>query len=219
VPVPFGVSGYAKGDLGGLYRLGIATHAFVDTWAHQNFAGCRDHFNAIDDTIVPNIGHAEGFHHPDLVGHRWNDNRLANPEINNNERFMGAARRLYEIYAGFQTKLGKSEVKPWEQLEKILTGIFNITYSEVHKDKVKERQAKYKSEVGDWLDNYDAGDWLLKSVDVEMVHDISTDQFKQKHIWKSDVNKTTTDWYKFQEAIKEYVANAKETLKNVVSFA
>lgn len=30
-----------------IYRIGIASHAYADTWAHQNFVGYYDDFNAI----------------------------------------------------------------------------------------------------------------------------------------------------------------------------
>ncbi|WP_339041683.1 DUF6765 family protein [Candidatus Lariskella endosymbiont of Hedychridium roseum] len=43
---------------GDLYWIGIATHAFLDTWAHQNFTGTMDDFNGfldIKSIIIPNI--------------------------------------------------------------------------------------------------------------------------------------------------------------------
>ena len=42
-----------------LYRIGIATHAYADTWAHQNFVGWYDHFNNIALDPKPDIGHAD----------------------------------------------------------------------------------------------------------------------------------------------------------------
>ncbi|OGT97420.1 MAG: hypothetical protein A2079_01750 [Geobacteraceae bacterium GWC2_48_7] len=72
--------------MGGLYRLGVMTHAFVDTWAHQNFIGWFNDFNEIGSNIIPNVGHADAMHHPDWVGHRWNDQRLLNPDVDNISR-------------------------------------------------------------------------------------------------------------------------------------
>ena len=55
---------------GDMYWLGIATHVFVDTWAHQNFIGKNDKvngFKGIMEGIMPNIGHLDAFDQPDLV--------------------------------------------------------------------------------------------------------------------------------------------------------
>ena len=57
-----------------LYRIGIASHSFVDTWAHQNFIGWYDDFNETDLKPLPAIGHAFAGHHPDWVNHLWVDN-------------------------------------------------------------------------------------------------------------------------------------------------
>lgn len=72
---------YKNNDKSGLYRLGIATHSFVDTWAHQNFTGSYDTFNDMGHAITPDVGHADALHHPDWVGHRWSDDRLTNPNV------------------------------------------------------------------------------------------------------------------------------------------
>jgi len=50
-----------------LHRLGVAAHAFADTWAHQNFVGWYDGINGDDMNLLPNIGHADFIHHPDWV--------------------------------------------------------------------------------------------------------------------------------------------------------
>ena len=55
---------------GSLYRIGIAAHVYADTWAHQNYCGSKDDFNAMDrfgGGLIPNIGHADATHDPDLV--------------------------------------------------------------------------------------------------------------------------------------------------------
>jgi hypothetical protein len=46
-----------------LHRLGVAAHAFVDTWAHQNFVGWYDGMNGADLNLLklfpPNLVKAE----------------------------------------------------------------------------------------------------------------------------------------------------------------
>jgi hypothetical protein len=55
------------------YLIGIAAHTCADTWSHQNFTGMREDWNAVYPwydvfkSIVPNIGHAEAGHSPDVI--------------------------------------------------------------------------------------------------------------------------------------------------------
>ena len=78
-----------------LYRIGIATHAYADTWAHQNFVGWYDFFNDISLDVKPDIGHANAEHHPDWPAHRWEDSRLINDQVDNADRFFAAAKEMY----------------------------------------------------------------------------------------------------------------------------
>lgn len=84
-----------------LHRFGIALHTFVDTWAHQQFAGIVDDFNKVDEIeVVPDpayvrspayaqltsvltdiqqlfathlpVGHAGVLTYPDLPFLKWN---------------------------------------------------------------------------------------------------------------------------------------------------
>ena len=57
-----------------LHQIGIATHAYVDTWAHQNFVGYHDRFNGLLGrlkAIIPSIGHADSRHQPDWSALPW----------------------------------------------------------------------------------------------------------------------------------------------------
>ena len=64
-----------------LYRIGIATHSYVDTWAHQNFAGWYDYYNNVGLDPKPDIRHSDGEHHPDWINHSWVDDSLVVPEV------------------------------------------------------------------------------------------------------------------------------------------
>ena len=88
-------------DTGNLYRIGIASHTYVDTWAHQNFVGLNDSFNGFPGNMVPNLGHSDAFLYPDRVGRKWTDPRLLNTEIDNNERFILAAENLFYQYSRY----------------------------------------------------------------------------------------------------------------------
>lgn len=84
-----------------LYRIGIAAHSFVDTWAHQNFSGAKEDWNMIDDTIpIPPVGHAHALKLPDGLSVIWSDPRL-DPWyslIDNRARFLQAAKKLYKYF-------------------------------------------------------------------------------------------------------------------------
>ena len=91
---------------GDLYRIGIACHAYADTWAHQNFVGYGHEFNAFTGgplltAVMPNIGHADAIFHPDEATRRWRDPRLIHEPIDNRARFLAAAAALYRKLARF----------------------------------------------------------------------------------------------------------------------
>jgi len=90
---------------GDLYRIGIACHAYADTWAHQNFVGYSNEFNALTDilftAVVPNVGHADALFHPDEATRRWHDPRLIHGPIDNKARCLAAAAALYRKLARF----------------------------------------------------------------------------------------------------------------------
>jgi hypothetical protein len=91
-----------------LYRIGIASHAFADSWAHQNFVGYFSGFNSMGgplDKAIPNVGHAEAGHNPDHPTLVWTDKRLIQKQkgadhtmdgrrVDNKERFLDAAETL-----------------------------------------------------------------------------------------------------------------------------
>ena len=188
------------------YRIGIATHAYVDTWAHQNFAGFNDSFNGSILNPIPNIGHAEARHHPDWVSHRWEDDRLVESEADNNLRFISAAKRLFENYVDF---LGSDTA--WTDLEKDLLLTMGRSRRGGQPYRREERLERY-SQMAKWLPLYDEDDWFDKAIEQE-VHGLEDSQdgilakftiFKDQYWWKEDVRKEDTHWFKFQEAVKEH---------------
>jgi len=80
-----------------LYRTGIAIHGYADTWAHQNFTGYYNDFNAMTGPLNPgvfSIGHAEAFHNPDWPALIWKDKRLIKNRVDNKSRFLEAAQHI-----------------------------------------------------------------------------------------------------------------------------
>jgi len=88
-----------------LYQIGIACHSYVDTWAHQNFVGCSDEFNDIENSnllneavnkLFLNTGHADAHYKPDCPALEWKDPRLVNEHISNKDRFLEASEHLFK---------------------------------------------------------------------------------------------------------------------------
>ena len=91
-------------DTNNLYRIGLATHCYSDTWSHQNFIGIKSGFGdkgTLSAKIIPSIGHADFKHNPDIPNLEWDDTRLVgkNSLVNNKERFMEASRTIFMAFA------------------------------------------------------------------------------------------------------------------------
>ncbi len=84
-----------------LYRIGIAVHAYADTWAHQHFSGYLEKWNELDpSSVMPAIGHAQALKNPDTIEGIWEDPRMpvGNRVVRNRERFFKAARKIYKYF-------------------------------------------------------------------------------------------------------------------------
>jgi hypothetical protein len=92
---------------GNLYRIGIAVHAYADTWAHQNFSGDSEPENALDrDSPLPAAGHLQAFRNPDDPVKSWRDGRLR-PEyssITNADRFTRAATMIHRYLRTYKKR-------------------------------------------------------------------------------------------------------------------
>lgn len=91
------------------YRMGVALHAFADTWAHQNFTGFQSPSNELQRdgsaSRLPPAGHLQALLDPDQPDAVWEDPRLV-PErrrVVNVERFSAAATKVFRylrVYLG-----------------------------------------------------------------------------------------------------------------------
>jgi hypothetical protein len=93
------------------FRIGIALHAYADTWAHQHFSGRIEEGNAVSPASpLPPAGHLQALRAPDDAAGRWTDSRLV-PElarVDNAARFRAAARKIYR-YLRTHLRLGFAE--------------------------------------------------------------------------------------------------------------
>jgi hypothetical protein len=189
-----------------LYRIGIATHVYADTWAHQNFCGSKDDFNSmktLGTAFVPDIGHADAGHNPDMFCHEWEDNRLVsgNSRINNNERFLEAAQNIFIAFKKHNNPNINEDMlnASWKDLKGQLLKV--IDKESGPKDPFDSSQ---KARIRGYMDicsdipGYDEDTWRHATVDKDPAE---LDYF-DKYWGKS--NFRDSHWYLFQEAAKTH---------------
>jgi hypothetical protein len=138
-----------------LYRIGISLHTYADTWAHQNFTGLNEKWNAVKDTIMPDVGHAEVYSEPDRVNHIWNDTRLVNSRVDNNARFLSASEAIYK-------KLCKYNGKDSSDVELVVSQVEDIFGG--HGDNRAPDERIYDCIINHDIMEYDKFEWLKNAV-------------------------------------------------------
>ncbi len=220
---------------GDLYRIAIATHAFVDSWAHQNFIGYYDDFNAMKGVLehaLPNIGHADAKHSPDLPGLVWEDERLisSHSRIDNRQRFLEAANRLFHKLSEFAQPDMTTEQRLAEAqaLENDLFGVMeerdpNNAFSTVRIERCIElsNRAEYG---GSALIEFDKEAWMDSVVNEKVrglrdrseANHLGIKVFEDEYSWKDVSTYKESDWYRFQEAIKKHQETVLDILQESV---
>jgi hypothetical protein len=180
-----------------LYRIGIATHAYADTWAHQNFVGWFDYFNNVGLNFKPDIGHADAEHHPDWPSHRWEDERLVEGTVHNTIRLLGAAKKLYEKYRAAMQNT--APVAEWSALEKKLVDAMGSLFSgSINWFQHKRMDAYWQ--VAPWIGEFDEAEWRDAAIEKDFLGSFVSGCYT----WREDVAPEETNWYRFQEAVKEH---------------
>ncbi len=203
-----------------LYRIGIASHSYVDTWAHQNFVGYYDSFNAMRNSILsialPNIGHADAKRLPDWPGAVWTDRRLLpdRSRVDNTERFMAAAQRLFYKYCRCLKVTGKGDelvIKTRSLLRDLRAAIGERDRKNQRKEDRIERYRDLTQRPeygGQRVAEYDRDRWLDEAVQSQFlgIFEGQSIPFRrwttrwQHHTWRK--NHQQSHWYRFQEAAK-----------------
>ena len=219
-----------------LYSIGIACHAYADTWAHQNFIGMASEFNTIPGAPSPlNIGHVQADTCPDIPSLIWRDKRLLSERVDNKARFIEAALCIFDFLAKSNGKtsdhaLDQKKEKIHSQLNEI------IVHGKVNEEAQKDRCAQYKRIIKDNLNDdakdYDSSEWLHEAVHLstiasfheevdkatgggavmDAIAQFAWDNWRDTQTWHSD-EYTTTHWYRFQQAIISYQKMVKTLLK------
>lgn len=208
-----------------LYSLGIATHMLADTISHQNFIGNFDEMNAMKgvwETLSPNIGHADAGYKPDIPNLVWHDPRLIeeNATIDNTERVLLASNKLYKNFLMFT-----ASPTNWTEVKANITDILKDKIDERHlssyKKQMKERIVKYQELISNHNANaeYDPYSWFSKAIleDIKFLDDkkVKFDPIKDKLSFKE--NYKQTNWYRFQEAAKNFQKRAADKMAPIFS--
>lgn len=188
-------------------RIGIATHGYADTWAHQNFVGYDHAFNGmagVVEGLIPDIGHADAGHVPDIPHRIWTDKRLveANRTIDNKVRFLEAAKHIfikYSKHVNIKAKAGDIE-KAWFALRPRLSRAIGTEATSRNAGSGK-RISMYMA-IESSIRGYRKSRWFKQAVQPLGFG---------KARWKCD-DYVESDWYRFQEAVKEHQAFAVEML-------
>ena len=180
------------------YRIGIALHTLADTWSHQNFSGMQEDWNSVYPwynvfkSIVPNIGHAEAGHSPDVISENWTDHRLGNASICNAQRAYDAAKTMYTALQSYSKK-----GTPWTDVQ----GAFQKIMDEKDYDK---RIAKISKLTGDSIPDYNKNTWIDAALSKDKTGKVTI---------KSDFKKS--DWYQFHQAAKAQLAQVADLTKTI----
>jgi len=183
------------------YQIGIALHAFADTWSHQNFTGLREDWNAVYPwynvfkSLVPNIGHAEVGHSPDIISEKWTDYRLKKV-IDNTGRAFEA---IKVIFSKLREKTNTGPV--WGDIEQDFKDIVNIADYDSRIKKIVEFVSNHNG--GD-IPRYSPDNWINEALNK------TTDSV----IMKS--NFTNTNWYKFHQAAKKHFAFVMSLISDLI---
>lgn len=195
-----------------LYRIGIAVHAFADTWSHQNFLGFKNKGNARNTVDwIPNIGHADFMHEPDKIHNEWKDMRLGKDGaiVNNDDRFMEAAKKIFiHLYKSKKPRSNDNDAAAkFDELD------LEIKLKEAMKESYwfgsdsKARIESYRKicrELDSKDYQYDPKKWRYAALKKEEVEFDLFDKY-----WAKD-GFEDSDWFKFQKAVinhREYALN------------
>jgi hypothetical protein len=203
-----------------LYRIGIAAHMYTDTFAHQNFVGYYESFNAkmkggVLEKIIPNVGHADLQHQPDLPALVWKDKRLIrkNASIDNTERFLQAAEALFvELRKYIDPRCPERTIT--KDKKSLRTEIKKLIGAKDKDNKKKDdRIARYKKSIGTDFKEYHENEWFKEAVARKLL--LGLIRPSERYTWKPDYKKS--NWYQFQEAVKAHQQFAKDTILDPIT--
>lgn len=173
------------------YQLGIALHTYADTWSHQNFTGLQEGWNSVYPwynvfkSMVPNIGHAEAGHSPDVISEQWTDHRIGEKIKNHHRAFRATA----EIYKAMRRKSGSGPL--WGDVR----GDFKrIIRADGYDDRRMQIDDLLMENHYGPVPRYSKSDWIDAALDIKDDRVVLRKGFED------------TDWYCFHQSAKVQLA-------------
>lgn len=224
-------------DSNNLYRIGIACHAYADTWAHQNFVGYFDEMNVLKGVLQrtksARIGHAGAGHWPDRTAAVWEDCRLVTPHARreNKALFLQAVGRLFVhlrrhlVPACSEDDIIGDRDALVRDIDEAI-GLVDLDNSEFVKRVKRYQQLASGSDYGNTgLAEYNADKWFDEAISeitgIFRIRDKWVLWRSLKNLiaervafvrdiysWRNLETYQDTHWYKFQEAVKAHQAAA-----------
>jgi hypothetical protein len=212
-----------------LYRIGVACHGYADTWAHQNFVGYFDDYNAMASPLskaTPNIGHADASHTPDWPALVWQDKRLLHERVDNKMVFLDAAEHLLKAFVRYiDSTVGEGGLneKAAELRRDLAWAIGERDQCNCFKQERIDRYRELSNHTGDGgreLVHYDEECWLDAAISekVRGLRDRADfslarwDPITDVYTWRDRQSYRQSAWYNFQEAVKNHQNEAWEIL-------
>lgn len=212
-----------------LYRIGVASHCYADTWAHQNFIGYFDSMNALKDffaRLTPDGGHADARDKPDVPALIWEDKRLIskNRDVRNKERFLEAAKNIFMKYYYYLNPNGNSDVpaRKWRSLEEQLDKAIGKDSEKARRKKYKKkRHENYKTLLRPFTD-YNVFDWIDEAIETRgpglpdlRGGSLAGAMAPYKKRYRTKPGFRNSNWFKFQESVKAHNAEAQKLYKPI----
>ena len=213
---------------GDFYRMGIAAHSYVDTWAHQNFVGYYDAFNGMSGLLsraLPNIGHADAKHNPDWPALIWTDCRLSHETVDNKQRFLEAARYLFQKLRCYVNP-NCDQVQLAQDAESLITDLARAIGENDQTNQYKSTRIQRYRDLsqqacygGKRLPVFDSTLWFRQAIEPQMNGFADTfswlgklTPWRNRYSWKEGYQES--HWYRFQAAAKVQQTSAWEILKD-----
>jgi hypothetical protein len=206
------------------YRIGIALHAFADSWSHQKFSGREYKENDVEEIYIkegnrwkhliweniyldflPHIGHGQAGYFPDQSYLHWKYTRKMTNEVierNNPSEFLEAARKIYDSLK--QCVRGNPDNPiPWATIKQDIEDLL----SDPAKNE-EERFIKWRTKFGHLFEpnkfEYERSSWRNEALQPDKTKDVQWDDYKpdefKKLMFKMSPGFYKTPWVYFHRA-------------------
>ena len=157
----------------------------------------------LEESFIPNIGHADAGNKPEYVSYSWTDSRLKKEyqNIDNNQRFLAASKRIFEELSLFKGKTKDWFNKQWLSLKGDIAEAFGMPDQNQHLKQV--RIHNYKKILG-VEHRYTKDFWFNQAV---------KSGFPGNHTFKTNYAKS--HWYLFQKEIIKHQDDAYKILRSL----